>query len=423
MLNKIDWQIIGSAILISILGCVALLSTTVTSTGTLDFGGIFLKQIAFVLIGLAIYYFTAKFDFTYFKYIQVSGAFYLSILFLLIMVLIIGPSINQAQRWLIIAGVQLQPSEFAKIAVILLTASIISGNLHKSIWVRAALSFIPVLVMAVFIYVQPHGAMTLIVLALWFMTAFTLLPSQLRNILVILIVALTFVSIFLLFSGVVSMGLILLGIALCIVIVALLLSFKEKKVFLFALAFALIFGLLGNIVLNYVPFFEHQKGRIEAFLNPEETSQDKGFNVDQAKVAIGSGQILGKGFGFGTQSKLNYLPEHQTDFIFSAFAEEFGLLGTMFLLSLYAIMIMRIFVIALRIHDYFSASVILLLGIKIMLEVFINIGTNTGIIPATGIPLPLFSAGGTITLATFFSLGLIQSIISNSPVVILDESE
>lgn len=189
---------------------------------------------------------------------------------------------------------------------------------------------------------------------------------------------------------------------------------KFRKAFTIALAAGVLGGGVFMFALDKIPQFSHQKERINAFFNPEETSGDEGFNVDQAKVAIGSGQFLGKGFGNGTQSRLNYLPEHQTDFIFAAYAEEFGLLGSMVLLFLYGFLIFKFFYQASNFPDAFGGAIIAIFGFKILIEVFINIGTNTGIIPATGIPLPLFSAGGSVTLATFLILGLIQSIISTN---------
>ena len=178
-----------------------------------------------------------------------------------------------------------------------------------------------------------------------------------------------------------------------------------------------------GIFLGFVSMFlykdvlrDYQKNRIEAFLNPTQSTQDIGFNVNQARIAIGSGQILGKGFGNGTQSKRDFLPEHQTDFIFASFAEEFGLVGSLFLLVLYGIIIIRILTIGISSSDSFYSMILIGIAMKILFEVFINIGTNLGVIPATGIPLPLMSAGGTITIMTLFSLGIVQSIINTKDI-------
>jgi rod shape determining protein RodA len=173
-------------------------------------------------------------------------------------------------------------------------------------------------------------------------------------------------------------------------------------------------GLFSTIIYSHV-LRGYQKDRIEVFLNPTGDTQDLGFNVNQARIAIGSGQIFGKGFGNGTQSKRSFLPEHQTDFIFASFAEEFGLVGTLFILTMYGVVITKGLMASVsNVHNPFFAMLLIGITMKILLEVFINIGTNTGAIPATGIPLPLISAGGSITVMTLFSLGVIQSIINNS---------
>jgi rod shape determining protein RodA len=177
---------------------------------------------------------------------------------------------------------------------------------------------------------------------------------------------------------------------------------------------SILLGLTASVVWDNV-LKDYQKERIEVFLDPSKDTGDTGFNVNQAKIAIGSGQIWGKGFGNGTQSKRNFLPEYRTDFIFASFAEEFGLIGSIFLLVLYFIIILTGFnkTISLSKEPFF-AMIITGFTVKILLEVFINVGTNTGVIPATGIPLPLVSAGGSSILVTLFSLGVIQSIISHS---------
>jgi len=173
---------------------------------------------------------------------------------------------------------------------------------------------------------------------------------------------------------------------------------------------ALLVGALSSVTWRNL-LKDYQKQRIVAFINPEETSSDNLFNVNQSKIAIGSGRIFGKGFGNGTQSKRNFLPEFRTDFIFASYAEEFGLVGSLFLMLLYGLIIAFCFMTAVNCSENTMFSLISMgVGIKMLLEIFINIGTNTGSIPATGIPLPLMSAGGTITVMTLVCLGLVHNI-------------
>jgi rod shape determining protein RodA len=194
-----------------------------------------------------------------------------------------------------------------------------------------------------------------------------------------------------------------------------------KTIIVVSFLISIILGLTSSVVWDRV-LKDYQKDRIEVYLDPTKDTGDTGFNVNQAKIAIGSGQILGKGFGNGTQSKRNFLPEFKTDFIFASYAEEFGLVGAVFLLVLYIIIILTGLnkTILLGNEPYF-AMIMIGFTVKILLEVFINVGTNTGVIPATGIPLPLVSAGGSTTIVTLFSLGVIQSIISHSKQV--DDTE
>lgn len=420
-IRNLDWQLIGISTLIAILGSISLLSTSITLDGKIDFTSIFLKQVFFILFGIIIFWVTIKIDASYLKYIQVSTLFYIFVLLLLIITLLFGPSINAAKRWIIIAGVQLQPSELAKLAVIFITASIIGLKNDMNLWLKVGITFGLTTIYAILIYLEPHTTMAGLMYVMWFITLFTILPHQFRNLLLILEIGLTILGTFLIIYQLPNLGIPMLIVALLITAFGTFSKFVERHLFLIVLLPSLFIGLIGPLTINAIPQFEHQQKRIEAFLNPSESSQDSYFNVDQARVAIGSGQIFGKGFGNGTQGRLNYLPEHQTDFIFAVYAEEFGLIGSVFLILLYTWLIMRIFNLSLNIHDNFSAVVVLAIGVKILFEVFINIGTNTGIIPATGIPLPLFSAGGTITLVTFFSLGIIQSIISNSQEIIDSE--
>jgi cell division protein FtsW (lipid II flippase) len=249
---------------------------------------------------------------------------------------------------------------------------------------------------------------------IWFFVAFTGLDDQLRNSISVLIIALG--SLGFLLSSVLGSPIwfILVVIALIISIFAYYYRDQWRTLIVVSFLISILLGLTSSVVWDRV-LKDYQKQRIEVFLDPSQDTGDSGFNVNQAKIAIGSGQIWGKGFGNGTQSKRNFLPEYRTDFIFASYAEEFGLIGSIFLLILYFIIILVGLnkTISLGNQPYF-AMIMIGFTVKILLEVFINIGTNTGVIPATGIPLPLVSAGGSTTLVTLFSLGAIQSIISHS---------
>ncbi len=408
---KADPYLLIPSILISFIGVVTLLSTTIDSNGQFGDVSIVQRQFIFLLIGFIIYFLISLFDASLFKYTQIIIPIYILTLILLICVYLFGPVINNVQRWLVIGGVQLQPSEIAKVTVILTTACIFSFKGKYNQWILFLISFLAVLPIFLLVYFEPAGSMSLLILLIWFLVAFTGLSDQLRNSIALFIAALVAISIFLVsFSG--NWLYILIG-AVGTIIAIFAFYFRDSWRIIVSVSFCIgvLLGLVSMFLYNDV-LKDYQRKRIEAFLNPTQSTQDIGFNVNQARIAIGSGQIFGKGFGNGTQSKRDFLPEHQTDFIFASFAEEFGLVGSLFLLTLYGIIIIRILMIAISSGDTFSSMILVGIAMKILFEVFINIGTNLGVIPATGIPLPLMSAGGTITIMTLLSLGIVQSIIN-----------
>jgi len=154
---------------------------------------------------------------------------------------------------------------------------------------------------------------------------------------------------------------------------------------------------------------DYQKNRIITFLNPEHDPLDTGYNIIQSKIAIGSGGLFGKGLLQGSQSQLSFLPEHQTDFIFTMFAEEFGFFGVLVLLTLYSILLLYGTMIAFRCRHYFGKLLAMGLTTLFFLHIFINIAMVMGLIPVVGAPLPLLSYGGTIMMATLIGFGLIMN--------------
>ncbi len=413
---RLDLYIFIPAVLISIIGIFTLLSTTIGNDGKFNDLSIVYKQIGFVVFGLITYLVVSKIDISLFKYVQIIIPIYLITIILLVLVFIFGPVINNVQRWLVVGGIQIQPSEIAKITVILVTASIFSFKHRYNQWLLFLISFIAVLPIFLLVYFEPAGSMSFLILFIWFLVAFTGLSNQLRNTVALIVVGLVSSSLFLI-SFTDNWIYILLSIA-AIVISILAYYYRDNWRVLIVISF-LIGIMVGStsVVLYKNVLKEYQKDRIEAFLNPTENTKDIGFNVNQARIAIGSGQIWGKGFGNGTQSKRDFLPEHQTDFIFASYAEEFGLVGSLFLLVLFSVIIIRVLNISIdNARNTFLSMILIGVTMKMVLEIFINIGTNLGVIPATGIPLPLVSAGGTITVMTLFSLGVVQSIINSSNV-------
>jgi rod shape determining protein RodA len=175
------------------------------------------------------------------------------------------------------------------------------------------------------------------------------------------------------------------------------------------------FGVVGGAVLAAIPIiwnflYDYQKKRILTFLNPETDVTNAGYHITQSKIALGSGGVIGKGFLQGTQSHLNFLPEKQTDFIFTMFSEEFGLIGAILLLGLYSLLLVYGFKVAMASRNSFGRFVAIGITTTIFLYVFINMAMVMGMLPVVGIPLPLISYGGTALLTLLIGQGLIFSI-------------
>jgi len=397
-------------LLLVIIGLVTLYSTLILPTGGLADTDIFTKQLIFIGVGSLLFLLFSYIDLSYLKHWQVLLIIYTITIILLVLTLLFGPVIKNVKRWLIIGGIQIQPSEIAKFTVIIVTSVIFSMKEKYSEWILFLLSFLFLAPILVLIYIQPSGSIMVLTLSIWFLLVFMGLNNPIRNA-VILTILLSTVGAFLI-SSITGNNLwfLLLIVAVVVGIFGFYAESNWKLFIVISFVIALLVGALSSVTWRNL-LKDYQKQRIVAFINPEETSSDNLFNVNQSKIAIGSGRIFGKGFGNGTQSKRNFLPEFRTDFIFASYAEEFGLVGSLFLMLLYGLIIAFCFMTAVNCSENTMFSLISMgVGIKMLLEIFINIGTNTGSIPATGIPLPLMSAGGTITVMTLVCLGLVHNI-------------
>lgn len=270
-----------------------------------------------------------------------------------------------AQRWLNLGIIQLQPSEVMKIALVLALARYFHGaGLDE---VRSIKFMIP--------------------------------PALLMGIPV---------SLILLQPD--------LGTALMLVFVSVALFFLVGvQVWKFILAGGLT---VVSIPVIWMMLHDYQKQRVLTFLNPESDPQGTGYHIMQSKITLGSGGVFGKGFLEGTQSRLSFLPEKQTDFIFTVLSEEFGFIGSMCLLILYAVIIGYGIMIGYRSHNFFGKLLAVGLTINFALYVFINMGMVMGLMPVVGVPLPLVSYGGTAMLTLFGGFGLIECVNINREMII-----
>ena len=182
----------------------------------------------------------------------------------------------------------------------------------------------------------------------------------------------------------------------------------------------MIVGVSGvvSVPILYSFLHDYQKKRVLTFLNPENDPLGSGYHILQSKITLGSGGLFGKGFMESTQSRLSFLPEKQTDFIFTLLAEEFGFLGATALILLFLAIIVYCFYVGVVSNNYFGKILATGLGVNFALYVFINIGMVTGLLPVVGVPLPLISYGGTAMMTLFFGFGLVQSVYINREMVI-----
>lgn len=317
---------------------------------------LFLNQLFFVFIGLLLFFLFSYFD--YQVLVKLNFFLYITMLFFLVLLLVIGSVTRGAVRWFDLGIFKFQPSEVLKPFYIIFLASFVTSTelVKKKISMVAFLLTLPIIFL---IFRQPDFGNSLI----YFLILCFILTG----------------------SGVTvkrAFGLIIIGL----------------------LSLPLVWFLLAD----------YQKNRILSFLNPNLDPAGAGYNAIQAVIAVGSGQFLGKGLGFGTQSHLHFLPEFHTDFIFASYAEEFGFLGCLLFLLFYFLMLMNLLRKAEVVKDKVGRVIIYGVFGMILSQLVINIGMNLGLLPITGVTLPLISYGGSSIISVMISLGIVTNIIKNS---------
>ncbi len=349
------------AVLICIIGILSIYSSNYEKQGD-AWRMIYKRQIGWLFLGLILFLIISNFN--YRRFWDISYILYGVVIFLLSLVFISGAVRSGAQRWLKIAWFNLQPSEFAKLIMIIFLARYFS----KKSFDEVSLS------------VSKFGILRALILPLIFIS----IPAGM-----------------IIEQPDLGTGIIIIGIFIAMLFAA---GVRLRYTFLILLCGGLSVPVLWNFLRDY------QKDRLLVFLNPNIDPLGAGYTVIQSKIAIGSGGFWGKGWLLGTQSQLHFLPESHTDFIFATFSEEWGFAGGIILVALYYFLIKQGIAIAERTSDYFGK--LLAYGISLMLgiQVVINIAMNLGFAPVVGIPLPLMSYGGSSLLATFIALGILVNI-------------
>lgn len=323
-------------------------------------------------------------------YSSVSPIFYIITLLLLIAVLIVGRNVGGNQAWIPIGSFRLQPSEFSKLATCLFLAQFLSANSNKNpnlktLFIGAGIVLLPV----VLVLLQPDTGSALAFFALVFVfyregyiSGMWMLFGALCILLFVLV---------LVFNQWVIIGALALVAGLAVYL------FRKKRKVIFSIG---IIFLVSSVYVLCVDFAynnilqSHQRNRIDVILGKIDDPRGQGYNLNQSLIAIGSGQFWGKGYLQGTQTKYNFVPEQSTDFIFCTVGEEWGFVGSVFLVAIYVTLLMRIISIAERQRTAFARIYAYGVASILFFHFFINIGMTIGIVPVIGIPLPFISYGG-----------------------------
>ncbi len=351
LLLNLDWVLVGATLLLSGIGVAMIHSATFSGASS----GLFVKQAS--VAGLAALGMLGVLSVDYRRLADRAMLLYLGVAALLVYVLLFGPRIAGTRRWFLFFGIQVQPSELAKIAAALFVAKAFAEMRKDSLSLRDVL--------------QPGFAVTALIALIAaepdLGTAFGLVP---------------------LFLG-----------------VALLAGLRLRAVASLLLVGVVLFGLGWKYALR-----DYQKTRIYTFLDPTLDPKGAGYQKIQSQIAVGSGGLTGKGWKQGTQSQLGYLPARHTDFVFSVLAEETGFLGVLFVLALYLLVLWRALEAAQLARDRLGAFLVAGLSAVLAFQVVYNVAMVAGLVPVKGLPLPLLSYGGASLLSTWLSIGLILNV-------------
>ncbi|MEI7709461.1 MAG: rod shape-determining protein RodA [bacterium] len=352
-LKRIDWLLVLFIIPIISAGLVTMKSFAPDES----VGDFFSKQLIWVVLGFGVFFAFSFIDFRFLKNTNVLMAIYLANSAILLLLFVLGHVSYGAKSWFNFGYFSFQPVDVMKLVLVLILSKYFSRR-HveirdiKHIFISGVYAFVPF----VLVFLQPDFGSAMIIFLIWF-------------------------------------GMVLVsGIS------------KTHLMVVFSLGL-LVFGMLWFLV-----FAPYQKARILNFIHPLTDVHGTGYNAFQSTIAVGSGMVTGKGLGFGTQSRLKFLPQPQADFIFAAYAEEWGLVGSLLILILYGLVMWRILYSSTL--GAFNFETLFGMGIAIffMSHILINIGMNLGLMPVTGIPLPFMSYGGSHLIIEFAGLGILMSM-------------
>ncbi len=353
---KLDWYVIVPSLYLLVLGLVIQSSIANKTTG-IPIEINMATHVAAIIgaVGAVVFFWV-------FRILQksaTSNLIYFVSLGLLVAVLLVGFEANGSQRWISLGSIQLQPTELAKLGLVFLLAKLFDNRDATVNHLRTLImSLLAVGVPGVLILLQPDLGSAVVLFVVWITILFA----------------------------------------------------SRLKLSRFTLVMLAIIG--GVITL--VPFMaEYQQERLVSYFNPERDTSGSSYNVLQAGIAIGSGGLTGNGIDSGSQSQLNFLPSQHTDFVFAVTAEKLGLIGAMSIIAAFALIILRISYLAWWTSNQFERGLLVGIAALLFFHVFVNIGMNLGLVPVTGLPLPLLSYGGTFMFVTILALGVVAIISYN----------
>lgn len=352
-LHRFDWLLFLSIIILLALGVSAIYSVDL-GHGTGDFLKT-KKQIIAIVIGIILFFGISFFN--YKRLFRYTFGAYMALMAALLGVLFFGQEVRGTKSWFNFGIVNFQPVEFVKIGMIIVLAKYFSEHLDKKFTPRfiiesGLLAAVPVGL----VLLQPDFGSAMVIVLLW-------------------------------------------------VFMLLVIGISKKHVMILAGIGLLVAAAAWAFLLQ-----GYQKERILNFLQPARDAHTSGYNIKQAIIAIGAGKVWGRGLGLGSQTQLKFLPESQTDFIFAVIAEELGLVIVAVIFAVFALILYRLWLLAKNSNDNFSIFIILGAAFLIFIQMFINVGMNLGLVPVTGLTLPLVSYGGSSLLAHFILLGIIEAI-------------
>lgn len=353
---RLDWMLFGAAFALAAFGMVNLF-------GLPNIEVLRTKQLLFIGCGALLGVFLSLLDYRILRVrSEVSGGLWLLALVLLLSALLIGTRVRGTTSWLVLGPIAFGPVEFAKVALIAVLAKYFSSRAHEFASLRHLIgSFLFAAIPAFIAILYPDLGSALLFIAIWL--------------------------------GIVA-------------------AFGLPLRHLFVLA--CIAGILGGVFWQY-GLHPYQQERVAAFFNPEDDPQGASWQAQQAVTSAGSGGFFGQGFSETLQAKLGLLPEAATDFAFAALVEQFGFLGGIIILILFAVILWRIFKTAWNATNNFSRACATGVAVLFVVEITVNVGMNVGLLPVVGIPLPFVSYGGSHIIAAFLLIGLVESVRLHQP--------